>query len=242
MDSIFGELEQFGAEVIYPYRWWFALVALLALAGAGYIAYQRRLDRVVAAHWVLALAITVPVLVVGIPAGYYLLSPLWERTTLIEVSPEFDRNVAGVATATPVIVATEAGADATAEPSEPTPATKASQSDEPMARLAAVGTWSGADDFHFAEGEALIIETEPGTFILRVENFSVRNGPDLFVYLSPGEDDDGALNLGELRATDGAFNYEIPDGVDVTQFRNAIVWCKQFSVLFGSAPLEFVAD
>jgi hypothetical protein len=70
----------------------------------------------------------------------------------------------------------------------------------------------------------------------------VRNGPDLFVYLSPNEDGyaDGAVNLGELKATDGAFNYDVPAGVDVSQFRSAIVWCKRFSVLFAVAPLEQV--
>ena len=127
----------------------------------------------------------------------------------------------------------------------PTPTAEATAAPaESEAELVAFGTWSGADDFHFARGEALIIETEPGKYILRVENFSVRNGPDLFVYLSPDEDDfaDGAINLGELKATDGAFNYEIPDDVDVAQFKSAIVWCKQFSVLFGFAPLTDAGD
>ena len=48
------------------------------------------------------------------------------------------------------------------------------------------------------------------------------------------------MNLGGLRATDGAFNYEIPADVDVSQFESAVVWCKQFSVLFGTAPLTAV--
>lgn len=42
-----------------------------------------------------------------------------------------------------------------------------------------------------------------------------------------------------MKATDGAFNYEIPPGTDVSQFKSAIVWCKAFSVLFAAAP--FVA-
>jgi hypothetical protein len=98
----------------------------------------------------------------------------------------------------------------------------------------------GADDFHFGRGDALIIETEPGKYVLRFENFSVRNGPDLFVYLSEdpaGEDVDEALNLGALKATDGAFNYEIPAGIDVSRVKSAVVWCKQFSVLFAHAEL-----
>jgi hypothetical protein len=123
---------------------------------------------------------------------------------------------------------------ATVEPTaipEPTPAPF-----EP--RLLASGTLSGADDFHFAEGATLLIDSEPGRDVLRLENVSVRNGPDLFVYLSPSADglDDGSINLGGLKATDGSFNYAIPDGVDVSQFAGVVIWCRQFAVLFATAP------
>lgn len=137
---------------------------------------------------------------------------------------------------------TEERVDPTAEPTvEPTP--PAEPTDEPTPapfepRLLASGALSGADDFHFAEGATLLIESEPGRYVLRLENVSVRNGPDLFVYLSPSADglDDGAINLGGLKATDGSFNYEIPDGVDVSQFAGVVIWCRQFAVLFATAP------
>lgn len=44
----------------------------------------------------------------------------------------------------------------------------------------------------------------------------------------------------ELKATDGAFNYLIPPGTDISAYRSAIVWCRQFAMLFASAPLETV--
>ncbi len=101
------------------------------------------------------------------------------------------------------------------------------------------GEFEGADDFHFGNGTALLIESEPGVYVLRLEEFSVRNGPDLFVYLSPdpGGYTDAAINLGELKGTDGAFNYDIPAGTDVSQYQSAIVWCKAFAVLFATATL-----
>ena len=109
-----------------------------------------------------------------------------------------------------------------------------------MARITHRGQFQGADDFHFGRGQAQLIETAPGRYTLRFEDFSVRNGPDLFVYLSPNEDGyaDAAVSLGELKATDGAFNYEVPPELDVSQYESAIVWCKSFSVLFAVAPLE----
>jgi len=43
--------------------------------------------------------------------------------------------------------------------------------------------------------------------------------------------------LAGRKATDGPFNYEVPAGTDVSQFKSAIVWCRRFSVLFAAAPL-----
>ncbi len=102
--------------------------------------------------------------------------------------------------------------------------------------MASQGEFRGADDFHFGRGQALLIESAPGQYTLRFENFSVRNGPDLFVYLSPdpgGISD--ALLLGDLKGTDGAFNYDVPAGTDISRYKSAVVWCRQFAVLFAAA-------
>jgi hypothetical protein len=110
-----------------------------------------------------------------------------------------------------------------------------------MARITHTGMFEGADDFHFGRGDALLIETAPGMHTLRFESFSVRNGPDLFVYLvNDPEDVSGGVNLGSLKATDGNFNYELPPDVDASEYRYAIVWCRQFAVLFASAELQEV--
>jgi hypothetical protein len=67
----------------------------------------------------------------------------------------------------------------------------------------------------------------------------VQNGPDLFVYVSsdPNGWNEEALNLGSLKATDGTFSYEIPDGISAEDIASAVVWCRAFGVLFASAPL-----
>ncbi len=99
------------------------------------------------------------------------------------------------------------------------------------------GTFEGTDDFHFGEGTASIIEIAPGRYHLRLEDFSVRNGPDLYVLLSPDPDDydEASLELGTLKATDGSFGYDLPEGTDPGEFRSALIWCKQFSHLFAFA-------
>ena len=79
-----------------------------------------------------------------------------------------------------------------------------------------------------------------GSAALRFDDFSVRNGPDLFVFLSPDPAGyvEGAIELGRLRATDGSFNTPIPPGTDVAGTRSVVIWCREFAVLFAVAPLE----
>lgn len=102
------------------------------------------------------------------------------------------------------------------------------------------GSIAGADEFHTGSGTASIVETADGGYVLRFDEFSVRNGPDLFVYLSPDPSGytEAAVELGALKATDGAFDYAIPAGIDVAAVRSVVIWCRAFSVLFASAPLE----
>ena len=171
------------------------------------------------------------VLAVGLPLTWYLASPIWVRTELIEPEPAAE----AVATVAPSPVAEAPSPSVAAAPSAP---------DDPQPtpfapRTVAMGEFHGTDDFHFGRGTARIVETAPGAYTLRLADFSVRNGPDLYVYLSPDADDydDGALELGKLKATDGAFGYALPAGTDPTEFASAIIWCKQFSHLFAVAPL-----
>jgi hypothetical protein len=48
---------------------------------------------------------------------------------------------------------------------------------------------------------------------------------------------DEMLNLGKLKATDGAFYYELTAGIHIASVRSVVVWCRQFGVLFAEAPL-----
>ena len=80
---------------------------------------------------------------------------------------------------------------------------------------------------------------EPGRFVLRLEDFSVTNGPDLHVVLSADDSGyaQGSLDLGRLKATDGSFNYELPDGIDPGAWASVVIWCDPFAVQFAHAPL-----
>ena len=233
----FGDL----LAAIYEYRVLVAITSALAVGvfllvawRAGWLAALRR--RPLLAGGLLAAA-----LVVGLPVTWYLASPLFLRTELVE----------------PPLVA---AADATLEPLAPTPTvdpSPASATTAPPASSATLlpttvaptalplaaprsGEFEGTDDFHFGRGTATLTETAPGEWTIRLEDFSVRNGPDLYVYLSPDKDDyaDGAFEVARLKATDGSFNVPLPAGADPTGQRSVLIWCKQFSHLFAVATLE----
>ena len=208
------------------------VLAVLAVAiawRAGWFAAARRNPRRSAGLAALGLALALPV-------TWYLASPIWIRTELVE--PEAAAEVVAVASprasaSSPAGVATSRPGTASSKASTPPPAPV-------FPRTIATGEFQGTDDFHFGRGTARIVETASGRYALRFTDFSVRNGPDLFVYLSPNASDydDGALELGRLKATDGSFAYDLPPGTDPADFASAIIWCKQFSHLFAVAPLR----
>jgi len=110
--------------------------------------------------------------------------------------------------------------------------------EEPIIMLYA-GTFTGAGDgIHDAQGDAYTIPLEDGSNVLRLENFQSTNGPDLFVYLATDENASEFINLGALKASKGNQNYEIPDNTDLEKYNKVLIWCKSFSVLFGSAELS----
>ena len=93
------------------------------------------------------------------------------------------------------------------------------------------------DGIHDAQGVAKVLPLDDRSQILRLEEFRSTNGPDLYVYLATDKDASDFVNLGELKANRGNQNYEIPSGVDLEKHNQVLVWCKAFSVLFGSAEL-----
>ena len=101
-----------------------------------------------------------------------------------------------------------------------------------------IGNFVGAGDgFHNTEGVAKIIQLADGTDILRLENIKATNGPDLYVYLSTDKTNAEIVNVGRLEGNIGNQNYLIPAGTDITKYNTALIWCRAFSVIFGSAQL-----
>jgi Electron transfer DM13 len=104
------------------------------------------------------------------------------------------------------------------------------------------GTFVGVGDgIHNAEGIAKVVQLQDGNNILRLENLHVTNGPDLYVYLATDKSASDFVSLGKLKANNGNQNYNIPSETDLTKYDTALIWCRPFSVLFGSAELAPVS-
>jgi Electron transfer DM13 len=220
-------------DALYDQRVAVAIGSFVAATAAAIVAWRRGWFGAARRHPGRTGALVAAALAVGPPLTWYLASPIWIRTSLVEAAP----------TAAPSIVPTPAPSVAPAPTGPPTLEPRPSATSAPTATLFvpttnATGEFSGTDEFHFGRGTASLIEVEPGRYHLRLEDFSVRNGPDLYVYLSTAAGDyaDDSLELGRLKATDGSFGYDLPKGTDISAFRSAIIWCKQFSHLFAVAP------
>jgi hypothetical protein len=90
---------------------------------------------------------------------------------------------------------------------------------------------------HEVEGKALVIESESRK-ILRFEDFETDNGPNLHIYLATDTNVDDYIDLGEIKATKGNVNYDIPEEVDLEKYDTVVVWCVPFRVLFSYAELS----
>lgn len=90
---------------------------------------------------------------------------------------------------------------------------------------------------HPASGQVKIVGSD-GKKYVRYENLKTINGPDIYVYLSKDLEAKEYVSLGQVRATEGNINYEIPQGINPADYRYVMIWCKQFGVLFNWAEIH----
>ena len=101
-----------------------------------------------------------------------------------------------------------------------------------------VATGSFVSGAHASSGTAKIIKDTANKIYLVVENFKTDGGPDLRLWLSPNNNASPYQEVGLLKATSGKFSYELDATFNYTANNRVLIWCKQFSVLFGYAVLQ----
>lgn len=176
----------------------------------------------------------VRLLVIGIPVlvvSAWLLVPFFVNERVFE---EFDTSIAAEQ-ARPSTDATTAP-DTTVDSATPTapPVPTGPQ-------LLGSGTFVGLAG-HDGTGDAGIFRLDDDSLVVRLENLDIDNGPDLELYLVPGEASyspgDGSVHLGALKGNIGNQTYEIPRDFSVSPGPwTVLVWCEAFTVEFVGASL-----
>ena len=98
---------------------------------------------------------------------------------------------------------------------------------------------------HPTNGTATIYQAEDGSRVLRFTNFRTTNGPNVHVYMVAADDANdnstvrraGFIDLGPIKGNVGDQNYTFGPELDLSKYRAVSLWCKRFSLNFGTAPL-----
>ena len=107
------------------------------------------------------------------------------------------------------------------------------------------GTFTQIDALHTAKGTVTVYQLPDNTRLLRLEDFSVTNGPELHVYLvrnpKPREQKEVGndyIDLGAIKGNVGSQNFPMPTEVDLNVYRGLIIYSVPFGVIFSSAELR----
>jgi hypothetical protein len=90
---------------------------------------------------------------------------------------------------------------------------------------------------HSVNGTVSVYENGTSKTVV-LDPFTSQNGPDLKIYLSKDINASSYISLGALKSTSGKQSYEIPGNPDLTNYNYVMVWCEQFTVVFGRAEIK----
>ncbi len=93
-------------------------------------------------------------------------------------------------------------------------------------------------------GKAKIVNMNDKRYLKFDAAFSTGNGPDVKVILHksstvPGNIQEGSyITLAPIQKFKGAQTYEIPENVNLDEFKSVGIWCEEFNATFGYANLQ----
>ncbi len=130
----------------------------------------------------------------------------------------------------------EAVSDMTTQPSVTMPVTMPVTTNLKDQTLLLEGTFtSGA---HPTSGTVKLYEDKDKNRSLVFENFKTDAGPDLRLYMAEDKAVTNFIQITDKVTTSGNYSISIPASVDLKKQKTVAIWCKSFSVLFGSATLK----
>ena len=128
-----------------------------------------------------------------------------------------------------VMPTTESRVEPTAVPAEPV--------------VLGAGSFRGID--HKSGGMATLYQQPDGSNLLRLSDFFVEAGPDMYIFVAkaaeinqPSDLQAGYLELGKLKGSEGNQNYSLPADFDPALYANVVIWCEKYQVLMAVAPIQ----
>jgi Electron transfer DM13 len=100
-----------------------------------------------------------------------------------------------------------------------------------------VAMGSFTSNAHTTTGMVRVVDSV-GMRYLVFDNFRTDNGPALRVWLSKNTGVSDYINLGNLKAVNGNFYYQLSTTQNTSAYNHVLIWCEAFSVLFGHAVLQ----
>lgn len=91
---------------------------------------------------------------------------------------------------------------------------------------------------HVTSGTVKVYEDKDKNRMLVFENFKTDAGPDLRLYMAEDKAITNFIQITDKVTTSGNYSIMIPATVDLKKQTTVAIWCKSFSVLFGSATLK----
>jgi hypothetical protein len=91
---------------------------------------------------------------------------------------------------------------------------------------------------HTTSGTVKVYEDKNKNRSLVFENFKTDAGPDLRIYLAEDKVATNPVQITDKVTLSGNYSLAIPATADLKKQVNVLIWCKSFSVLFGSATLK----
>ena len=91
---------------------------------------------------------------------------------------------------------------------------------------------------HVTTGTVKLYEDKDKKRTLVFENFKTDAGPDLRLYMAEDKAITNFVQITDKVTTSGNYTIEIPASIDLKKQTTVAIWCRSFSVLFGSAALK----
>ena len=101
----------------------------------------------------------------------------------------------------------------------------------------ASGTFKGASG-HSTSGSVTVVKSENGLQVVLGDDFKFDGAPDARVGFGKNGKYDSKSHLELLRSNKGGQVYLIPASLNIDEYNEIYIWCKQYSVSLGVAKIE----